>query len=60
MNWLILIVGYAVILGVFLDANAKAYKGKGEDDDTPWVGNMLLMMIFELLWVIIWANLFMV
>lgn len=47
MNWLILIVGYAVILGVFLDANAKAYKG--EDDDTPWVGNMLLMMIFELL-----------
>lgn len=58
MNWLILIVGYAVILGVFLDANAKAYKG--EDDDTSWVGNMLLMMIFELLWVIIWANLFMV
>lgn len=58
MDWLILIVGYAVILGVFLDANAKAYKG--EDDDTPWVGNMLLMMIFELLWVIIWANLFMV
>lgn len=58
MNWLILIVGYAIILGVFLDANAKAYKGK--DDDTPWVGNMLLMMIFELLWVIIWANLFMV
>lgn len=58
MNWLILIVGYAVILGVFLDANAKAYKG--EDDDIPWVGNMLLMMIFELLWVIIWANLFMV
>ena len=58
MNWLILIVGYAIILGVFLDANAKVYKG--EDDDTPWVGNMLLMMIFELLWVIIWANLFMV
>ena len=54
MNWLILIVGYAVILGVFLGANAKAYKG--EDDDVPWVGNMLLMMIFELLWVIIWAN----
>lgn len=47
MNWLILIVGYAVILGVFLDANTKAYKG--EDDNTPWVGNMLLMMIFELL-----------
>lgn len=58
MNWLILIVGYAVILGVFLDANAKAYKD--EDDNTPWVGTMLLMMIFELLWVIIWANLFMV
>ena len=58
MNWLILIVGYAVSLGVFLDANAKAYKG--EDDNTPWVGIMLLMMIFELLWVIIWANLFMV
>ena len=58
MNWLILIEGYAVILGVFLDANAKAYKG--EDDNTPWVGTMLLMMIFELLWVIIWANLFMV
>lgn len=58
MNWLILIVGYAVILGVFLGANAKAYKG--EDDNTPWVVNMLLMMIFELLWVIIWANLFMV
>lgn len=56
MNWLILIVGYAVILGVFLSANAKAYKG--EDDDTPWAGNMLLMMIFELLWVIIWANAF--
>ena len=56
MNWLILIVGYAVILGVFLDANAKAYKG--EDDEVPWVGNMLLMMIFELLWVIIWANAF--
>lgn len=58
MNWIILIVGYAVILGVFLDANAKAYKG--EDDNTPWAGIMLLMMIFELLWVIIWANLFMV
>ena len=58
MNWLILIVGYAVILGVFLDASAKAYKG--EDDNTPWAGSMLLMMIFELLWVIIWANLFMV
>lgn len=28
MNWLILIVGYAIILGVFLDANAKAYKVK--------------------------------
>lgn len=56
MNWLILIVGYAVILGVFLGVNAKAYKG--EDDDAPWVGNMLLMMIFELLWVIIWANAF--
>lgn len=56
MSWLILIVGYAVILGTFLGANAKAYKG--EDDDTPWVGNMLLMMIFELLWVIIWANAF--
>lgn len=56
MSWLILIAGYAVILGVFLGANAKAYKG--EDDDTPWVGNMLLMMIFELLWVIIWANAF--
>ena len=56
MSWLILIVGYAVILGVFLGANAKAYKG--EDDNTPWVGNMLLMMIFELLWVIIWANAF--
>lgn len=56
MSWLILIVGYAVILGVFLGANVKAYKG--EDDDTPWVGNMLLMMIFELLWVIIWANAF--
>lgn len=56
MNWLILIVGYAAILGVFLGANAKAYKG--EDDDVPWVGNMLLMMIFELLWVIIWANAF--
>ena len=56
MNWLILIVGYAVILGVFLGANAKAYKG--ENDDTPWIGNMLLMMNFELLWVIIWANAF--
>ena len=56
MNWLILIVGYVVILGVFLGANAKAYKG--EDDDAPWVGSMLLMMIFELLWVIIWANTF--
>lgn len=33
MNWLILIVGYAVILGVFLGVNAKAYKG--EDDDAP-------------------------
>ena len=56
MNWLILIVGYVIILGVFLSANAKAYKG--EYDDVPWVGNMLLMMIFELLWVIIWANAF--
>lgn len=56
MNWLILIVGYVIILGVFLSANVKAYKG--EDDDAPWVGNMLLMMIFELLWVIIWANAF--
>ena len=56
MDWLILIVGYAVILGIFLGANAKAYKG--EDEDTPWIGNMLLMMIFELLWVIIWANVF--
>lgn len=56
MNWLILIVGYAIILGVFLGANAKAYKG--EDENTPWIGNMLLMMIFELLWVIIWANAF--
>ena len=56
MNWLILIVGYAVILVVFLGANAKAYKG--EDNDAPWVGNMLLMTIFELLWVIIWANTF--
>ena len=56
MNWLILIVGYVIILGVFLGANTKAYKGK--DDDAPWVGNMLLMMIFELLWVIIWANAF--
>lgn len=56
MNWLILIVGYVVILGVFLDANAKAYKG--EDDDAPWIENMLLMMIFELLWIIIWANAF--
>ena len=56
MNWLILIVGYVIILGVFLSANTKAYKD--EDDDAPWVGNMLLMMIFELLWVIIWANAF--
>lgn len=56
MSWLILIVGYAIILGIFLGANAKAYKG--EDEDTPWIGNMLLMMIFELLWVIIWANAF--
>lgn len=56
MNWLILIVGYVIILGVFLSENTKAYKG--EDDDAPWVGNMLLMMIFELLWVIIWANAF--
>ena len=56
MNWLILIVGYVVILGVFLGANVKTYKG--EDDEVPWVGNMLLMMIFELLWVIIWANAF--
>lgn len=56
MNWLILIVGYVVILGVFLGVNVKTYKG--EDDEIPWVGNMLLMMIFELLWVIIWANAF--
>lgn len=56
MNQLILIVGYAVILGVFLGVNAKAYEG--EDDDAPWIGNMLLMMIFELLWIIIWANAF--
>lgn len=56
MNWLILIIGYITILGIFLGANARAYKG--EDDDTPWVGNMLLMMVFELLWVIIWANAF--
>jgi hypothetical protein len=56
MNWLILIVGYVVILGVFLGVNVKTYKG--EDDEVPWVGNMLLMMIFELLWVIIWANAF--
>lgn len=56
MNWLILIVGYTVILGVFLGLNAKVYKG--EDNNTPWVGNMLLMMIFELLWVIIWVNAF--
>lgn len=56
MNWLILIVGYVVILGVFLSVNVKTYKG--EDDEVPWVGNMLLMMIFELLWVIIWANAF--
>lgn len=56
MNWLILIVGYIVILGVFLGVNVKTYKG--EDDEVPWVGNMLLMMIFELLWVIIWANAF--
>lgn len=56
MNWLILVVGYITILGIFLGANARAYKG--EDDDTPWVGNMLLMMVFELLWVIIWANAF--
>lgn len=40
MNWLILIVGYAIILGVFLDANVKAYKG--EDDDTPWVGEYVI------------------
>lgn len=56
MDWLILIVGYVVILGVFLGVNVKTYKG--EDDEVPWVGNMLLMMIFELLWVIIWANAF--
>ena len=56
MDWLILIVGYVVILGVFLGVNVKTYKG--EDDRVPWVGNMLLMMIFELLWVIIWANAF--
>lgn len=56
MNWLILIVGYVVILGVFLGVNVKTYKD--EDDEVPWVGNMLLMMIFELLWVIIWANAF--
>ena len=56
MDWLILIVGYVVILGVFLGVNVKAYKG--EDDEVPWVGIMLLMMIFELLWVIIWANAF--
>lgn len=56
MDWLILIVGYVVILGVFLGVNVKTYKG--EDDKVPWVGNMLLMMIFELLWVIIWANAF--
>lgn len=56
MNWLILIVGYVVILGVFLGVNVKTYKG--EDDEVPWVGNMLLMIIFELLWVIIWANAF--
>ena len=56
MNWLILIVGYVVILGVFLGVNVKTYKG--EDDEGPWAGNMLLMMIFELLWVIIWANAF--
>lgn len=56
MDWLILIVGYVIILGVFLGVNVKTYKG--EDDEVPWVGNMLLMMIFELLWVIIWANAF--
>lgn len=56
MDWLILIVGYVVILGVFLGVDVKTYKG--EDDRVPWVGNMLLMMIFELLWVIIWANAF--
>ena len=56
MDWFILIVGYVVILGVFLGVNVKTYKG--EDDKVPWVGNMLLMMIFELLWVIIWANAF--
>lgn len=56
MNWLILIVGYVIILGVFLSANTKAYKGK--DDDAPWVGNMLLTIIFELLWGIIWVNAF--
>lgn len=56
MNWLILIVGYVVILGVFLGVNVKTYKG--EDDEVPWAGNMLLMMIFELLWVIIWTNAF--
>lgn len=56
MDWLILIVGYVVILGVFLGVNVKTYKG--EDDEVPWVGNMLLIMIFELLWVIIWANAF--
>ncbi len=58
MNWLILIVGYVIILGVFLSANANAKAYKDEDDDAPWVGNMLLMMIFELLWIIIWANAF--
>lgn len=36
MNWLILIVGYAVILGVFLDANAKAYKGEDDKYSLGW------------------------
>ena len=50
MNWLILIVGYVVILGVFLGANAKAYKG--EDDDAPWLGNVMLMVLAESIWIL--------
>lgn len=56
MNWFILAAGYIIIVAIFLGANSRAYKG--EDDSTPWIGSMLLMLIFEFLWVIVWVNAF--
>lgn len=50
MNWIVFGIGYVAILIAFFYENAKTYKEHGED--APWLGNVMLMVLAESIWIL--------